>query len=162
MDRRSSRILAYLFSFKLIEHSWLMSWCKRQISPTNIYQHLAVTIAFFYISFVLVITLYAIMLIKLRKHTQPGEHSANAEEQRSRRNWNLLKMAFIIVFVLFLCWIPSVSNWTTLHFEPNSSIWFSCNSLLYDNFNYFMAVANCAIKWIMCLIFSSNYRQHLA
>ena len=50
------------------------------------HQHLAVTIAFFYISLVLLIKLYAIILIKLKKHTHPGEHSANAEEQRSRRN----------------------------------------------------------------------------
>ena len=99
MDRRSSRILAYLYSFKLIEHPGRMAGCTRQISPTNIYQHLAVTIAFFYISLVLLITLYAIILIKLKKHTHPGEHSANAEEQRSRRNWDVLNMAF----VTFLC-----------------------------------------------------------
>ena len=50
MDRRSSRILAYLYSFKLIEHPGQMAGCTRQISPTNIYQQLAVTTAFFYIS----------------------------------------------------------------------------------------------------------------
>ena len=78
--------------------------------------------------------LYSIILIKLiKQHVHPGEHSANAEEQRSRGNWNLLKMAFVIVFVFFLCWIPSVSNWTILHFAP-FCIWFSCNFLLYDTF----------------------------
>ena len=69
-------------------------------------KHLAVTIAFFYISLVLLITLYAIILIKLKKHTHPGEHSANAVEQRSRRNWDVLNMAFVTFFVFFLCWIP--------------------------------------------------------
>ena len=95
MDRRSSRILAYLYSFKLIEHPGRMAECTRQISPMNIYQHLAVTIAFFYISLVLLITLFAIILIKLKKHTHPGEHSANAEEQRSIETcliWPLLPL----------------------------------------------------------------------
>ena len=162
MDRRSSRILAYLYSFKLIEHPGRMAGCTRQISPTNIYQHLAVTIAFFYISLVLLITLYAIILIKLKKHTHPGEHSASAEEQRSRTETETCLTWPLLLFCVFSLLDPSVSNWTILHSATNSCIWFSCNFLPYDNFNYFMVAANCAIKWIMCLIFSSNYRQHLA
>ena len=143
----------YLFSFKLTEHPGGMARCTRQILPTNIYQHLAVSVAFFYIPFVLLIILYSIILIKLiKQHVHPGEHSADAEEQRSRGNRNVLKMAFVIVFVFFLCWISSVSNWTILHFAPNSCIWFSCIFLLYDNFTYFMAVVNCAIKPLMCRI----------
>ena len=151
----------YLFSFKLTEHPGGMARCTRQTLPTYIYQHLAVSVAFFYFPFVLLIILYSIILIKLiKQHVRPGEHSANAEEQRLRGNWNVLKMAFVIVFVFFLCWIPSVSNWTILPFAP-FCIWFSCNFLLYDTFTYFMAVVNCAIKPLMCLIFSSNYRQDL-
>ena len=142
----------YLFSFKLTEHPGGMARCTRQTLPTNIYQHLAVSVAFFYIPFVLLIILYSIILIKLiKQHVHPGEKSANAEEQRSRGNWNVIKMAFVILFVFFFRWIPSVSNWTILHFAPNSFTWFSCNFLLYDTFNYFMAVVNCAIKPIMCM-----------
>ena len=109
----ASRIVAvaayspYLFSFKLIEHAGGMAGCTRQTLPTNIYQHLAVSIAFFSFPFVLLIILYSIILIKLKQHVHPGEQSANAEEQRSRRN------------------------------------------------------RNCAVNPIICLIFSSNYRQGL-
>ena len=64
-----------------------MARCTRQILPANIYQHLAVSVAFFYIPFVLLIILYSIILIKLiKQHVHPGEHSADAEEQRSRGN----------------------------------------------------------------------------
>ena len=153
---------AYLFSLKVVvnEHLGGMVMCTIQKSSANNYL-LSNFIAFFYIPFVLLTILYAIILIKLKQHAHPGEPSANAEKQRSRKNRNVLKMAIVIVFAFFLCWIPFITNQTILHFAPNSSIWYSCNFLLYDNFTYFMAVTNCAINPMICLIFSSNYRQGL-
>ena len=153
---------AYLFSPKVVvnEHLGGMVMCTIQKSSANYYL-LSNFIAFFYIPFVLWIILYAIILIKLKQHAHPGEPSAKAEKQRSRKNRKVLKMAIVIVFAFFLYWIPFVTNRTTLHFAPNSSIWYSCNFLLYDNFTYFMAAANCAINPMICLIFSSNYRQSL-
>ena len=152
----------HLFSFKLlvVEHPGRMVICAKQKSSANYYL-LAYFIAFFYIPFVLLIILYAIILIKLKQHAHPGEQSANAEEMRSRRNRNVFKMAIVIVVVFFLCWIPYITNQTILHFAPNSSIWSSCNFLLYDSFTSFMAAANCTVNPIICLIFSSNYRQGL-
>ena len=122
MDRRSSRILAYLYSFKLIEHPGRMAGCTRPISPTNIYQHLAVTIAFFYISLVLLITLYAIILIKLKKHIHPGEYSANAEEQRLI--WPLLS---------FLCFFFAGSSpfLTGQYYILNRTVLFGSLAILY-------------------------------
>ena len=134
--------------------------CTIQKSSANYYL-ISNFIAFFYIPFVLLTILYAIILIKLKQHAHPGEPSANAEKQRSRKNRNVLKMAIVIVFAFFLCWIPFITNRTISHFAPNSSIWYSCNFLLYDNFTYFMAATNCAINPMICLIFSSNYRQGL-
>ena len=153
---------AYLFSLKVVmnEHLGGMVMCTIQKLSANNYL-LAYFIAFFYIPFVLLTMLYAIILIKLKQHAHPGEPSANAEKQRSRKNRNVLKMAIVIVFAFFLCWIPFITNRTISHFAPNSSIWYSCNFLLYDNFTYFMAATNCAINPMICLIFSSNYRQGL-
>ena len=153
---------AYLFSLKFVvnEHLGGMVMCTIQKSSANNYL-LSNFIAFFYIPFVLLSILYAIILIKLKQHAHPGEPSANAKKQRSRKNRNVLKMAIVIVFTFFLCWIPFITNRTISHFAPNSSIWYSCNFLLYDNFTYFMAATNCAINPMICLIFSSNYRQGL-
>ena len=150
----------YLFTFKLVEYPGEMVMCAVQKSSANYYL-LAYFIAFFYIPFVLLTTLYAIILIKLKQHAHPGEQTANAEEMRSRRNRNVLKMAIVIVFLFFLCWIPYITNQTIFFFAPNSSIWFSCNLLVYDSFVSFMAAANCAVNPMICLIFSSNYRQGL-
>ena len=123
---------------------------------------LAGVTVFVYIPFVLLVILYSIILIKLKKQAHPGEQSANAEEQRARRNRNALKMATAIVVVFFICWIPLVSNAIIHKFSaPDSLIFSSCSFYRYFNVTFFMAYANCAINPIICLTLSSNYRQGL-
>ena len=115
---------------------------------------------FFYTSFVLLVILYSVILIKLKRQAHPGEPSANAEEQRTRRIRSVLKMAIAIVVVFFICWIPMFTNWTiSVLSAPISSI--SCSFTLYDLITSFMPLANCALNPIICLIFSGNYRQAL-
>ena len=93
---------------------------------------LAVVVVFFYIPFVLVVILYSIILMKLKMHAHPGEQSANAEEQRAKRNRNVLKMVIAIVVVFFICLIPYSSNFVIARFSAtDSSIWFSCSFVLY-------------------------------
>ena len=123
---------------------------------------LAGAIVFFYIPFVLLVILYSIIVIKLKKQAHPGEQSANAEEQRARRNRNALKMATAIVVVFFICWIPFLSNVIIDKFSaPDSLIFSSCSFHIYRTVTFFMAFANCAINPIICLTLSSNYRQVL-
>ena len=151
----------YLFAFKFVEYPGeTVLTCVIEKSSAN-YYIVANFIALFYIPFVLLIILYAIILIKLKQHAHLGEQTANAAVMRSRRNRNVLKMAIVIVFVFFLCWIPYITKQTIFHFVPNSSIWSSRNFFLYDFLTSFMAAANCAVNPIICLIFSSNYRQGL-
>ena len=91
-----------------------------------------------------------------------GEASANAEEQRTRRIRNVLKMAIAINVVFFICWIPLSSKGMIIIFSATeSSIWSSCSFYLYDRITLNMALANCAINPIICLIFSNRYRQAL-
>ena len=52
---------------------------------------------FLYIPAVLLFAPYSIILIKLKRQSHPGEQSANAEQQRIRRNREVLKMAIAIV-----------------------------------------------------------------
>ena len=92
--------LPHFFAFKRVEHPGGMVMCAIQKSSASYYL-LTYFIAFFYIPFVLLIILYAIILIKLKQHAHPGEQSANAEEMRSRRNRNVFKMAIVIVVVFF-------------------------------------------------------------
>ena len=123
---------------------------------------LAVAVVFLCIPFVLVVILYSIILMKLKIQAHPGEQSVSAEEQRTRRNRNVLKMAIAIVVVFFICFIPYFSNFLIVSLSaPDSSIWFSCSFDLYFILAYYMSNTNSAINPIICLIFSSNYRQAL-
>ena len=123
---------------------------------------LAVIVVFFFIPFVLVVVLYSIILMKLNMQVHPGEQSDNAKEQRNRRNRNVLKMAIAIVVVFFVCFMPYLSNiLIVFHSAPHSSIFFSCSFDLYYVVTYYVCLANSAINPIICVIFSSNYRQAL-
>ena len=123
---------------------------------------LVVPIVFFYTPFVLLAILYSVILIKLKRQAHPGEASANAEEQRTRRIRNVLKMAIAINVVFFICWIPLSSKRMIIVFSaPESYIWSSCSFYLYDRITLSMALANCAVNPIICLIFCSSFRQAL-
>ena len=154
----------YLFAFKLVEDQegieckllWEETFGEK--SSYAIY-FLILAVLFVYIPTVLLVAFYSIIMIKLKKQAHPGEQSANAEEQRTRRNRNVLKMAVAIVAVFFICWIPFYSNKLIFFLTTDSSIR-SCGSLKYT-VTLFMAYANCAINPIICLVFSSNYRYRL-
>ena len=104
----------YLVAQKLVEYPGGMS-CKTQWTETfgenaNRNYILVLAIVFFYTPFVLLAILYSVILIKLKRQAHPGEPSANAEEQRTRRIRSVLKMAIAIVVVFFICWIPRFSG----------------------------------------------------
>ena len=156
----------YLVAYKLGKYPERLM-CKglwQEAFGGNTYPNyiLAVAIVFFYIPFVLLVILYSDILIKLKNQVHPGEQSANAEQQRTRRNRNVLKMAITIVVVFFICWIPFISNAIIENFSaPDSLIFSSCSFHIYRTVTFFMAFANCAINPIICLILNSNYRQAL-
>ena len=154
----------YLFNFNLVEYQegkrcmnqWEVIFGEK--SSFGIYL-LSASILFFYIPFVVLVILYSIILIKLKKQAHPGEQSASAEEQRTRRNRNVLKMTVAIVVAFFICWIPFSIQVVTFYFVPKNTL--DCKFWVSYNVALFMAYTNCAINPIICLTFSSNYRQAL-
>ena len=120
---------------------------------------LSACILFFYIPFVVLVILYSIILIKLKNQVHPGEQSASVEEQRTRRNRNVLKMTIAIVVAFFISWIPFSIQLVTIYFIPKITL--DCKFFVSFNVALFMAYANCAINPIICLTFTSNYRQGL-
>ena len=152
----------YLFNFNLVEYQE-DKWCINQWdvifgekSSFGIYL-LSASILFFYIPFVVLVILYSIILIKLKNQVHPGEQSASVEEQRTRRNRNVLKMAVAIVVAFFICWIPFSIQLVTIFFIPKITL--DCKFSVSFNVALFMAYTNCAINPIICLTFTSNYRQ---
>ena len=120
---------------------------------------LSACILFFYIPFVVLVILYSIILIKLKNQVHPGEQSASVEEQRTRRNRNVLKMTIAIVVAFFICWIPFSIQLVTIYFIPKITL--DCKFFVSFNVALFMAYTNCAINPIICLTFTRNYRQGL-
>ena len=109
--------------------------------------------------FVVLVILYSIILIKLKKQAHPGEQSASAEQQRTRRNRKVLKMTVAIVVAFFICWIPFSIQLVTSFFVPKNHL--DCKFRVSLDVALFMAYTNCAINPIICLTFTSNYRQAL-
>ena len=155
----------YLFNFNLAEYQgekrcnnqWEVIFGEK--SSFGIYL-LSASILFFYIPFVVLVILYSIILIKLKKQAHPGEQSASAEEQRTRRNRKVLKMTVAIVVAFFICWIPFSIHLVIFYLVPTKSLDF-CTFLVSYYVALLMAYANCAINPIICLTFNSNYRQAL-
>ena len=155
-----------LFSYKLVENQEEVKcqnqWAKTFGEKSFVTYLLAGVSVFFYIPMILLVAVYSIILIKLKKQVHPGEQSANAEEQRTKRNRNVLKMAIAIVLAFFLCWLPANTILLIIQFlEPTSSIRSSCSFRAFSIFTYFLAFANCAINPTILFISSSNYRKGL-
>ena len=123
---------------------------------------LAGSILFTYIPVMLLIILYSIIIIKLKTQKYPGEQSANTQQQRDRRNRNVLQLSIAIVFyrVFVFCWLPFTTNLLIIGYRA-TSIHFSSGFWLYYDVTYYMAVGYCAINPTICFFFSSNYREGL-
>ena len=87
----------------------MKTWMRKPKKALDIYR-LTISTIFIFILAVLLVALYSIIMIKLKKQAHPSEQSANAEEQRTRRNRKVLKMAIAIVLAFFFCWTPYVIN----------------------------------------------------
>ena len=98
-------------------------------------------ILFYYIPIAVLVILYSIIVIKLKKQKIPGQQSVNAEQQRAKRNRNVLKLAIAIVVGFVLCWVPSTIICLTITLCPGLALWLLA-LLLYHlrSITLFMAV----------------------
>ena len=151
-----------LIAMKLVEEDGnpdcFMNWNDafgESLSSANYY--LAQYIVFYYIPIALLVILYSVIVIKLKSQKVPGEQSVNAEQQRAKRNRNVLKMAIAIVVGFVLCWV----SWSIMNLLSYPARDLSSAFVLYWTIAHFMAYSNCAINPCICFIFSSNYRQGL-
>ena len=101
----------YLFSVKLVDNSGKM-YCtlrwKEAFGESSFHPHfkLVIYILFAYLQVLFLIIIYSFILIKLKTQVHPGEQSSNIEQQRKRRNRNVLHMSTAIISVFVFCWLP--------------------------------------------------------
>ena len=153
----------YLFAFRLVEYREKLA-CKRRWneafgeSSSEANYFLGRYVVLFYIPLVLITILYTIIVFKLKSQKFPSEQpAANAVEKRAKRNRNVLKLAIAIVLAFTVCWIPASILILLKFFEWGRHL--PSGVSLYWYIALLMADANCAINPLICVIFSSNYRQ---
>ena len=100
-----------LVAFKLVEYQGgvvcALKWndvLGKFMSNANYF--LAVYIAFLYTPWLLIATLYTIILLKLKSQKIPFKLSGSARQQRVKNERNVLKMAIAIVAGFGICWLP--------------------------------------------------------
>ncbi|XP_078351189.1 neuropeptide SIFamide receptor-like [Oculina patagonica] len=153
----------YILSFELVKFSGGLA-CARQwneaFEKSSSYPNymLAMLVVFVYTPLVLIAILYAIIYLKVKTQTIPGEQSVNMRQQRVKRERNVLKMAMGIVLGFAVCWLPRSIGLILFLFVSDIR---SCGFLYFGLVAYFMARANCAINPCICFIFSGNYRKAL-
>ena len=118
---------------------------------------LALFVVFFYVPIAMLTIVYSIIVIKLKSQKRPGEQSTNAEQQRAKRNRNVLKMAIAIVLGFILFWVLRSIGSLLLSFARDGLPW----GFFKYWFITFLPFFNCAINPCICFIFSSNYRNAL-
>ena len=155
----------YLFSNELVEspeRNWCVTKWKKAFGESSSRANfvLAYQILFICIPVLLLVILYSIIVIKLKTQAHPGEKSANTQQQRDRRNRNVLQMSIAIVTVFVLCWLPCSINDLIIWYQDTFTH-FSCSFWIYYRVTRYMANAYCAINPIICFMFSSNYRKAL-
>ena len=157
-------ISPYLLTFQLVEYSegmrCVMRWKKAFGESSSFADYLLVgSILFRYVLVMLLIILYSMILIKLKTRIHPGEQSANTQQQRNRRNRNVLQLSIAIGY-RSIRWLPFTTTFLIIRYRA-SSLHFSFGFWLYYYVTYYMAVGYCAINPIICFVFSSNYREGL-
>ena len=154
----------YLFALKLVDKRGDLTCALRWKetfgeSSSKVHFMLPVSAVFLYIPFALMLILYCIIIITLKKKKLPGEQTPKAEKLHTKRNRNALKMAIAIVLGFAICWIPlSVFNVVYL-FVWDTSTALPCDIMQYHYIASFIARANCAVNPCICFTFSGNYRR---
>jgi len=154
-----------LLIYKLVEYPEKLV-CKRRWnevfgeSSSHKNYRLSFLVVFTFIPLVLIAILYIIIYLKLKSQKIPGEQSANAGQQRQRRERNVLKMAIAIVLGFAMCWLP-LAIWLILLMFTDTIIWPNCAFRYSFYIVNFMALVNCAINPCICFLFSRNYRKEL-
>ena len=155
----------HLFTNELTEYpegTWCVIAWKKAFGESSSRANfvLAFHILFIYIPVLLLAILYSIICIKLKTQAHPGEQSTNTQQQRNRRNGNVLQMSIAIVTVFVLCWLPYSIN-TLIILYQYTFTHLSCSFWIYYQVTFHVVHAYCALNPVICFMFSSNYRKAL-
>ncbi|XP_068754109.1 QRFP-like peptide receptor [Montipora capricornis] len=116
---------------------------------------LATFAVLFYFPVVLITVLYSIIICKLQSQMTPGETSLQVQNERVRRNKNVLKMSIAIVIAFVLCWVPWSIGAILIEFDVS----LPCGFFIFWITDNVLLVSNSAINPCICFTFSRNYQM---
>ena len=157
--------LPYLFAFKVVEDSgemqceleWEKAFGESMPFAKFIVAYHSLLV---YIPIILLAILYSIILIKLKTQIHPGEHSANSQLQRNRRNRNVLQMSIAINLAFVFCFLPLTINVWIVEYVAGGTV-LPCSFWIYFHVIVSISKVYFIAHPIICFIFSSSYRQGL-
>ena len=132
-----------LLAFELVEYpegAWCVRRWKKVFGESLSFASLllAYNILFAYIPMTLLVILYSTIRIKLKTQVHPVEQSTNNQQQRKRRNRNVLQMSIAIVTAFVLCWLPYNTNYLIIEYQDSSAhLW--CSFQIYYSVTYLTA-----------------------
>ena len=156
----------YLFAFKVVEYSdglvcwWQWNDAFGESSSLEDY-FLGLTIVVIYVPLVSIAIIYFAIALRIKSQKIPGEPSANARNQRLKRERNVLKMSVAVVLVFVVCWLPFSIVSISLHRSSDSAMISSCSFQYSGAITSFLARSYCVLNPCICFIFSGSYRQGL-
>lgn len=119
-----------------------------------------------FIPFVVIVTLYASMLLRIRRTCVPCDASDSLGSMGQRRwqirNRKVLRMMLTVLFAYGFCWFPCliylfvvVYAWLDKRLEP------PCLLVIFGKYTFYLAFANPSINPIIYFMFSENYKNGL-
>lgn len=124
-------------------------------------QFLLHTIVFVFIPFIVVISLYSSILIRISHSRIPGDKGSITRDQRKareRRNRSVLRMLLAVMIAFGVCWFPFIIYTCVAAY---SNLDPSCGLLITKQCTLFLAYLNSSLNPAIYFAFSENYRRGL-
>ena len=120
-------------------------------------------IFFAFIPFVVITSLYAIILVKIRRMPMVEGISSAAKQRREKRNQKVLRVLLIVVIAYGVCWFPYISYvlvdtyiWRNKDLDP------PCVFLIFGRYALYLAYLNSSVNPTIYFMFRANYREEAA
>ena len=121
------------------------------------------TIFFAFIPFVVITSLYTIILVKMRRMPMTEGSSSAAKQRREKRNQKVLRVLVIVVIAYGVCWFPYISYvlvgtyvWRNMELDPR------CVFLIFGRYALYLAYLNSSVNPVLYFTFRANYREAAA
>lgn len=153
----------YFFTFRLINEKGITlciySW--KPIQESEEIYFLVTSVCLFIFPLLLLILLYSIILIRLRRQKTPGNESFRNQKRIAKRNRNVLRMVMAVVITFAICWLPLNTLGYVSRYMWIKNISTLCELRTYIEWAFFIAYSNAFLTPSLYFLFSENYRHGL-